>query len=161
MAEPEVPFPLKSEPGVPFPMRQDPDHPFPLKSEEDRGLAEKFGFCRDCPFPMKGVPGTHEFAAQELTRVLGVGNYTANEIAGVVTIAAAGTVPNVNTVAQLVQLPLMIWPPRFALFFTSPAIVLPATHPFKVEATLLTHQRLETIIVQDRDGVHSVPVENF
>lgn len=38
--------------------------------------------------------------------------YAASEIAGVVTINAIGAVPNLNMVAQLVQLPLMIWPPR-------------------------------------------------
>lgn len=48
-------------------------------------------------------------AAKPLQRA--VGN-AASEIAGVVTINAMGQVPNLNTVAQLVQLSLMIWPPR-------------------------------------------------
>ena len=154
MPGPEVPFPLKAEPGVPFPL-------LPLDDDGYREAATKFGFCRDCPFPMKTDPVVKEFAKSKLHRTFGKGTYRANEIAGVVTISATGVAPNLNTIVQLVQLPLMIWPPRFALYFTEPEITLPATHPFHVEATLLTHERLETIVVQDADGIHAVPVENF
>jgi hypothetical protein len=145
MAGPEVPFPLM----------------FPMEDKALIEIAEKLGFCKDCPFPMKTDPKEHTLAGQKLKRELGAGAYTANEIAGVVTIGASGVAPNLNTIVQLVQLPLMIWPPRFALFFTTPEITLPAIHPFKVEATMMTPQRLEAIQVQDRDGLHSVPVQNF
>ena len=137
-----------------------PEVPFPLREESDRTAAEKFGFCKDCPFP--GPVRTPEFkiAGHTLKRQLGVGTYTASEIAGVVTITATGTAPNFNTIVQLVQLPLMIWPPRFALYFTEPEISIPTTHPFKVEAFLHTHQVLDAIIVQDHNGIHTVEVIN-
>ena len=151
MPGPEVPFPLSMEPGVPF----------PLTDDRDGETAEKYDFCRDCPFPHEQKDHIHQLSGQKQTRALGRGTYNANAIAGVVTITASGMAPNLNTTVQLVQLPLMIWPPRFALYFSSPEIVLPATHPFKVEAHLLTHQRLIAIIVQDADGIHRVDVQNF
>ena len=151
MAGPETPFPWKQGDGMAF----------PLIDASDIAMAVRFGFCRDCPFPMKTEPTSHHLVGQMYSRELGIGSYSAHEIAGVVTITATGTVPNLNAVAQLVQLPLMIWPPRFALYFTNPGTVLPAVRPFKVEATLLADERLKAIVVQDKSGAYVVPVQNF
>ena len=146
---------------IPVPWASGPEVPFPLKEVVDLETAGKFGFCRDCPFPMKTDPHRFAFAQHAMQRELGLGTYKANEIAGHVTISASGVAPGFNVVVQLVQLPLMIWPPRFALYFTNPEVAMPATRPFKVEATLQTPQRLKAILVQDADGVHEVKVENF
>ena len=139
----------------------EPEVPFPLKSDAVRAVAHKHGFEPDFAFPVTEAPSAAKLAVGAQNRVLGVGKYKAHEIAGVVTITGEGTVPNLNTVAQLVQLPLMIWPPRYALYFTSPEIVIPATRPFIVSATFQSHTRLKSVVVQDRDGVHTVPVQNF
>src|ERR1700740_2377454 len=116
-------------------MMSGPEVPFPMKHDADRASAQKHGFDPDFAFPVNEVPSAARLALGPQQRVLGAGTYKANEIAGVVTITGQGTVPTLNTVAQLVQLPLMIWPPRYALYFTSPEIVLPATRPFIVSAT--------------------------
>ncbi|MEO7692033.1 MAG: hypothetical protein ABIS51_22295 [Sphingomonas sp.] len=140
-----------SEPGVPFPM----------KIDADRVAAQKHGFDPDFAFPVTAVPSAAKLALGAQNRVLGVGKYKAHEIAGVVTITGEGTVPNLNTVAQLVQLPLMIWPPRYALYFTSPEIVIPASRPFIVSATFQSDTALKAVVVQDKNGLHTVPVQNF
>jgi len=138
-----------------------PDVPFPMKTDGDRAAAQKHGFDPDFAFPVNEVPSAAHLALAPQHRVLGVGTYRAHEIAGVVTVTAEGTVPNLNTVAQLVQLPIMIWPPRYALYFTSPEIVLPATRPFVVSATFQSQPQLKAVIVQDKNGLHTVPVKHF
>lgn len=138
-----------------------PEVPFPLKSVEDQDLATRFGFSPTLPFPLSVPHFIDPPATFKMTRDFGRADYSAHAIAGVVTITASGNAPSMPTTVQLVQLPLMIWPPRFALYFSHPEIVMPAIQPFRVEASFHTEARLATISVQDADGLHSIPVENF
>lgn len=102
-----------------------------------------------------------DIAGQPSRKYLGVGSYVADQIAGTITITATGTAPNWNTVVELQQLPILIWPPEFALFFTDHGIVLPAQRPFRVHAHFHSDKRIESVVVQDAKGRHVVKVRNF
>jgi hypothetical protein len=75
-----------------------------------------------------------------------------------VTIRATGTLPNLQTEAQLVMSPIEIFPPEFILFFVEPPITNPATLPFDVQTTFSTTQVITEVSVHDADGRHEVPV---
>lgn len=138
-----------------------PEVPFPLKSIEDQEIAIRFGFDPKLPFPLPVPHFIDPPVTFKMTRQFGLATYTAHAIAGIVTITASGSAPSMPTTVQLVQLPLMIWPPRFALYFSHPEFVMPVVQPFKVEAALHTQARLDAVTVQDADGLHAVAVENF
>jgi hypothetical protein len=91
-------------------------------------------------------------------RKLGRGSYTAHQFFETVTIRATGTLPNLQTEAQLVMSPIEIFPPEFILFFVEPPITNPATLPFDVQTTFSTTQVITEVSVHDADGRHEVPV---
>ena len=64
-------------------------------------------------------------------RDFGRGTYKCLRMGDFILLRAEGTLPNLNSKAELEQLPWRIWPPRFGLFFQSEQIVMPATGPFR------------------------------
>lgn len=94
-------------------------------------------------------------------RYLGTGTYRAYNIVGVVHVVAVGIAPHIQTKVSLTQLPIRIFPPMFALYFTDPEVVSPAIKPFEAEASFATDVLVEFVTVLDARGQHAVRVENF
>ncbi len=92
---------------------------------------------------------------------LGRGEYKAYQFGQRVTLVASGMRPNLQTIVTLEMLPIEIFPPQYALFFTDPDIVSPALFPFSVETHFHSEEIIPTVIVHDADGKHEVRVENF
>lgn len=74
-------------------------------------------------------------------------------------ITAEGVAPNWNTRVTLEQLPWRIWPPRFALYFDSPDIVLPALRPFSISNVFLYPASLGEVTIIDAAGQHVVKID--
>lgn len=118
------------------------------------------------PFPLRGtVSGEDPFPLkltvkkQVLGRwVKGTGSYSAIQIGPFVRLTATGKLPYFNATAHLVKSPLTIFPPVYGLFFFIPEIQLPAQLPFEVHASFFTEETVNTILVWDAKGKHSVKV---
>lgn len=88
----------------------------------------------------------------------GRASYRAFRNGGILHIVASGETPNLNDEVILEQLPFLIFPPMFGLFFVTQDIALPATKPFTVEIQTPFPSEPTSVRVQDADGDHSVPI---
>lgn len=93
------------------------------------------------------------------SKELGKAEYRAIRNGHVVKVIATGTVPGMNVKVDIEQLPFLILPPVFALYFIRPEIVLPATRPFVYEEDVVFPKTAERLTITDADGRHHVPVE--
>lgn len=141
-------------------------------------------FCKDCPFPMpvkdlfqhyakNSELDTSLFAMQNSQNELndpqlkspikskGTAAYRCDQIGSTVTITASGTLPKPEMGVRLEQLPLLIYPPQFGLFFYEPRLANISDQDFPATITLHSQARLEKIVVHDAAGSHIVDVENF
>lgn len=94
-----------------------------------------------------------------MSKHYGVGAYRAQRIApGVIAIIAIGSAPNANTVVTIEQLPWRIYPPRFGLFFSDPAVVMPAVVPFIRIGVFLYPKGNSVVTIFDAAGAHAVDI---
>ncbi len=91
---------------------------------------------------------------------LGVGKYSAEQVPGAVIIHAWGETPTPNYKVWLQQGPEDIFPPIYDLWWLAPGgNQLQVLTPFHVHAAFAAEEPIRGITVRDRDGSHSVPVE--
>lgn len=122
-------------------MSADPIGPFPLAA----ALARDGGSFPSVPTGFTEGPGRASYRAQRVGTAL--------------FLTAEGQVPNLQTIADLRQLPIMIFPPQFGLFFYTPSgIVTPALRPFKFTEQFGFPAEQASVVVQDVDGRHVIDV---
>jgi hypothetical protein len=92
-------------------------------------------------------------------KALGRGSYSAFRLGDIVHLTATGQTPNFNDKVEIEQLPFLILPPMFALYFEHPDIVFPAVRPFTCTRDIHFYPRnANTLTIQDADGFHSVSI---
>lgn len=91
----------------------------------------------------------------------GRATYKAFRSNGFLHIIASGEAPNLNDQVILEQLPFLILPPMYGLFFVTQDISLPALRPFTVEIRTLFPGNASSVRVQDADGDHAVPIADI
>lgn len=91
---------------------------------------------------------------------LGKAEYMAIRNGNLVKIIATGVVPGMNVKVDIEQLPFLIQPPMFALYFIRPDIVLPAVRPFIYEEEVVFPKTAARLSINDADGRHIVEIEN-
>ena len=94
-------------------------------------------------------------------RDFGHGTYKCLRMGDFILLRAEGTLPNLNSKAELVQMPWRIWPPRFGLYFQHEQIVMPATRPFAISQLFGFPRGPNSVVVHDADGAHNVPIESL
>jgi hypothetical protein len=88
----------------------------------------------------------------------GRATYKAFRSGGFLHISASGETPNFNDQVVLEQLPFLIYPPMYGLFFVTQDVSLPTLKPFAVEIQTLFPATANSVRIQDADGDHSVPI---
>jgi hypothetical protein len=122
-------------------MNADPTGPFPLVA----ALSKDGGSFPSVPTGFTEGPGRAAYRAQRVGTNL--------------FLTAEGQVPNLQTIADFRQLPIMIFPPQFGLFFYTPnGIVLPALRPFRFTEQFGFPAGQASVVVHDVDGRHVVDV---
>jgi hypothetical protein len=91
-------------------------------------------------------------------KVLGRATYKAYRMFGITHLIAIGETPNLNDKVDFEQLPFRIFPPMFGFFFIHQDIGLPAQKPFVHEESIHFPNGINSIRIQDADGVHDVPI---
>jgi len=94
------------------------------------------------------------------SKELGRAEYRAVRNGSVVKVIASGVVPGMNVKVDIEQLPFLILPPMFALYFIRPDVVLPAVRPFVYEEDVVFPTTAESITINDADGRHRVAIED-
>lgn len=84
----------------------------------------------------------------------GRASYRAFRSGGFLHIVASGETPNLNDEVVLEQLPFLIFPPMYGLFFVTQDVSLPATRPFSVEIQTPFPASATAVHIQDADGSH-------
>jgi hypothetical protein len=90
----------------------------------------------------------------------GRATYKAFRSGGFVHIVASGETPNLTDQVILEELPFLIFPPMYGLFFVTQEISLPALKPFTVEKQISFPPTASSVRVQDADGDHSVAISD-
>jgi hypothetical protein len=93
-------------------------------------------------------------------RHFGRGTYRAFRSGGFLHIIAIGETPNFNDEVILEQLPFLIFPPEFGLFFLTQDVSLPASKPFTIEKRTI-FPSAPSVTIQDADGSHSVAISEL
>jgi hypothetical protein len=91
----------------------------------------------------------------------GCATYQAFRSGGFLHLIASGETPNLNDQVLLEQLPFLIYPPLYGLFFVTQDVSLPTLKPFTVEIQTLFPDSASSVRVQDADGDHSVPISSL
>ena len=91
----------------------------------------------------------------------GRASYKAFRAAEFLHIIASGETPNLNDQVIIEQLPFLIRPPMFGLFWVTQDISLPALRPFTVEIRTLFPGDTDSVRIQDADGDHVVPIADI
>ena len=118
------------------------------------GGEDAWPFAKEFVFEPKSGKG-------KLYKRLGNGTYKAYQFGRRVTVVEMGLRHHLQTVVTLEALPITVFPPQYALFFSDPDVVSPALFPFSEEAHFHAEQIIKAVVVWDADGKHNVPVENF
>lgn len=113
----------------------------------------------EVPFPWSA--STKLRSGVKANRYLGKGKFSASQIGDLIVIVATGATPNLTTEVSLAKLPILVFPPQYALFFTDIGIGLPAQKPFRVEAHFFSKDDVRNVVVIDATGKHNVPVVQF
>lgn len=93
-------------------------------------------------------------------KTLGRASYAASRLGSVVHLIATGETPNFNDKVQIEELPFLILPPMFALYFVHADISLPAIRPFTYTHDIYFYPRdANALTIQDADGFHSVAIK--
>lgn len=92
------------------------------------------------------------------SKVLGRASYKAFRLFGVTHLVAVGETPNLNDKVDFEQLPFRIFPPMFGFYFIHADFRLPATKPFVHEERIMYPAGVNSIRIQDTDGIHNVPI---
>ena len=90
---------------------------------------------------------------------LGKGQYRAVQLHDVVVIRATGDKPTPTHDVCLVRSPLTIFPPQYSLMWKSTGHGPEVETPYSTSAWFPAKERVERVIVSDRDGRHEVAVE--
>lgn len=133
----------------------------------------------DSPFPHAPPPGDlvpwpkdRAFASRDggswggpppgYTESPGVADqYSVVRLGTTVHITAKGTLPNMNQLVDIRQLPIRIFPPQFGLFFYTPQIVLPALRPFSLTESFGFPNDVDHLIIHDSNGPRRVEIANI
>src|ERR1044072_8158634 len=91
-------------------------------------------------------------------RELGRASYRAYRLFGVTHLIAIGETPNLNDKVDFEQLPFRIFPPIFGFFFIHQDFRLPARKPFVYQESIIYPTGVNSIRIQDADGIHDVPI---
>lgn len=90
---------------------------------------------------------------------LGSAEYKAFRAGDLVEIIATGMTSALNIKIDIEQLPFFIYPPMFGLYFLTPVVVLPATHPFCYKERVPFPKSSKVITILDAEGKHGVEIQ--
>lgn len=95
-----------------------------------------------------------------MSKVLGKATYSAYRENNVVYVTAEGEKPYLQTRVTIEQLPFLIYPPIYALFFDTPGGANPLVTPFMIERAITNYpSSAKSISIQDATGSHRIPIE--
>lgn len=95
-----------------------------------------------------------------MARILGSAIYSAYRQAGILYVTAEGNKPYLQTKVSLDQLPILIFPPRLALFFDTPDIANPKTETFSIERAFPHYPTsVANVSILDAKGMHTIEIE--
>lgn len=95
-----------------------------------------------------------------MAKVFGEGIYTAYRQNGILHVQAKGMKPYAQTKVSLEELPFLIYPPQFALFFETDGIASPVELPFDIERAFSNYPRVPAVHIADKNGGHSIHIED-
>ena len=105
--------------------------------------------------------GCYPSAPPGYSEHLGRASYHAWRVGTTLFIVAEGSVPNLQTIADLRQLPVDIFPPRFGLYFYTPqGLVAPVVRPFKFSEAFGFPVDVARVTIVDEAGRHSVEIKD-
>ncbi len=95
-----------------------------------------------------------------MSKVLGKATYSAYRQDNIVHVIAEGEKPYLQTKVTIEQLPFMIYPPIYALYFETSGITIPVIVPFVIERAITNFpSSAKSISIEDATGHHSIPID--
>lgn len=95
-----------------------------------------------------------------MSKVLGKATYSAYRENDIVHVTAEGEKPYLQTKVTIEQLPFLIYPPIYALYFETSGIASPVVVPFLVERAITGFpSSAKSISIEDATGHHTIPIE--
>ncbi len=118
---------------------------------------DSFSAQQDQPGSQRGGRdgGAHTGAPPGHAEVPGKGKFDVKRVGTTLLITASGEVPNVQTLADLRQLEIRIWPPQFGLFFYTPPITSPAVRRFNFTEHFGFPLDVSHVVIHSADGPHA------
>ena len=93
---------------------------------------------------------------------LGVGEYTAEQVAGAVIVHAAGDTPSAGYRVWLEKSMIAVYPPEFILYWEPPGgLAADMMTPFVVHVSFPAEEAVAQVVVHDANGAHEVPVTHL
>lgn len=91
---------------------------------------------------------------------LGIGDYTAELVNGVVIIHATGETPTSGYRIWLQQMQSDVFPPEYRLYWEAPGgIAADVMTPFQVHVSFSAQEEVSRVTVHDADGAHEISVD--
>ncbi len=94
-----------------------------------------------------------------MSKVFGVGIYSAYRQNGILHVTASGLKPTAQTKVTIEELPFLIYPPELGLFFETDGITSPVVLPFDIErAVTIYPASAKAVHIVDKNGLHAIHI---